>query len=38
MPIFRLAKAYMINNDLEKGLSTLETFNKLAMETTAKGE
>ena len=27
---FSLGKAYMINNDLEKGLSTLETFKKLA--------
>jgi hypothetical protein len=34
---FSLAKAYMINNDLEKGLYTLETFKKLAQETSAKG-
>jgi hypothetical protein len=27
----------MINNDFDKALSTLETFKKLAMETTAKG-
>jgi hypothetical protein len=30
---FYLAKAYMINNDLEKALATLITFNKLASET-----
>ena len=34
---FSLAKAYMINNELEKGLNTLQTFNKLARETKAKG-
>jgi hypothetical protein len=34
---FLLAKAYMINNELEKGLNTLETFNKLARETKTKG-
>jgi hypothetical protein len=34
---FYLAKAYMINNELEKGLNTLETFNKLARETKSKG-
>jgi hypothetical protein len=34
---FSLGKAYMINNDLEKGLSTLETFRKLAKETEDKG-
>ena len=34
---FFLAKAYMINNELEKGLNTLETFNKLARETKTKG-
>jgi hypothetical protein len=34
---FSLAKAYMINNELEKGLSTLQTFNKLAGETKSKG-
>ena len=27
---FSLGKAYMINNDFDKGLSTLETFKKLA--------
>src|SRR5512133_664610 len=30
---FYLAKAYMINNELEKGLSTLQTFSKFARET-----
>ena len=30
---FSLAKAYMINNDLEKGLATLETFKRLSSET-----
>lgn len=34
---FSLAKAYMINNDLDKGLKTLETFSKLAQETKARG-
>jgi hypothetical protein len=34
---FSLAKAYMINNELEKGLSTLQTFQKLANETKSKG-
>lgn len=34
---FSLAKSYMINNDLEKGLNTLETFKKLATETKSKG-
>lgn len=34
---FSLAKAYMINNELEKGLSTLQSFSKLARETTKKG-
>jgi hypothetical protein len=34
---FSLAKAYMINNELEKGLNTLVTFNKLALETKSKG-
>jgi hypothetical protein len=34
---FSLAKAYMINNQLEKALSTLQTFNKLARETSSKG-
>jgi hypothetical protein len=34
---FFLAKAYMINNELEKGLATLTTFRKLASETKSKG-
>jgi WD40-like Beta Propeller Repeat len=34
---FSLAKAYLINNQLEKALSTLETFSKLARETKDKG-
>ena len=34
---FFLAKAYMINNELEKGLKTLQTFKKLATETQSKG-
>ena len=34
---FSLGKAYMINNNFDKALSTLETFKKLAMETTEKG-
>lgn len=34
---FFLAKAYMINNELEKALNTFQTFNKLASETKAKG-
>lgn len=34
---FSLAKAYMINNELEKGLATLQTFQKLAQETKGKG-
>jgi hypothetical protein len=34
---FSLAKAYMINNNLDKGLSTLETFRKLALETKTRG-
>ena len=34
---FSLAKAYLINNQLEKALNTLQTFNKLARETTSKG-
>jgi hypothetical protein len=34
---FSLAKAYLVNNQLEKALSTLETFSKLARETKAKG-
>lgn len=35
---FFLAKAYMINNEFEKALNTLQTFNKLARETNTKGE
>jgi hypothetical protein len=34
---FYLGKAYMINNELEKGLNTFETFNKLARDTKSKG-
>jgi Tol biopolymer transport system component len=34
---FSLAKAYMINNDFEKGLNTLQTFSKLVGETKSKG-
>lgn len=34
---FSLAKAYMINNDLEKAMNTLNTFKKLAQETKTKG-
>lgn len=34
---FSLAKAYLITNQLEKALNTLQTFNKLARETTTKG-
>ncbi len=34
---FLLGKAYMINNELEKGLSTLQLFRKLASETKDKG-
>jgi Tol biopolymer transport system component len=34
---FSLAKAYLINNQLDKALNTLQTFNKLARETTSKG-
>jgi len=34
---FSLGKAYMINDELEKGLITLETFRKLALETKEKG-
>jgi Tol biopolymer transport system component len=30
---YSLAKAYMINNDPEKGINTFQTFNKLASET-----
>jgi tetratricopeptide (TPR) repeat protein len=34
---FSLARAYMINNELEKALTTLQTFQKLAGETKQKG-
>ena len=34
---FFLAKAYMINNEPEKALNTLETFKKLAQDIKAKG-
>ena len=34
---FSLAKAYMINNELEKGLNTLLTFKRLAEETKTEG-
>lgn len=34
---FYLGKAYMINNDLEKGLSTLEKFDNLSHGTDVKG-
>lgn len=34
---FSLAKAYMINNELEKALATLQTFEKLVGETKQKG-
>ena len=37
MPIFFLAKAYMINNDLERAVNTFQTFKKLAEETKTKG-
>ena len=33
---FSLSKAYLINNELEKALNTLQTFNKLVRETTPK--
>jgi hypothetical protein len=35
---FYLGKAYMINNDLEKGLNTLETFKRLSGESGLKME
>ena len=35
---FFLAKAYMINNDLEKGLSTLQKFNELSRSNEVKGD
>src|SRR5674476_66448 len=34
---FYLSRAYLINNQLEKALSTLQTFEKLARETASKG-
>jgi Tol biopolymer transport system component len=34
---FFLAKAYMINNDLEKAISTFQAFSSLAKETEKKG-
>jgi hypothetical protein len=34
---FFLAKAYMINNKLEKAMETFQTFKKLALETKEKG-
>jgi tetratricopeptide (TPR) repeat protein len=34
---FFLAKAYMINNELDKAVNTLQTFKKLAIETEEKG-
>jgi hypothetical protein len=34
---FSLARAYMINNDLEKALNTLQTFKKLAGDSKIKG-
>jgi len=34
---FSLAKAYMINNELEKGLNTLQTFNNLSRGSEIKG-
>ncbi len=34
---FSLSKAYLINNQLEKALSTLQTFSKLAREAKSKG-
>ena len=34
---FSLSKAYLINNQLEKALNTLQTFSKLARETNSKG-
>jgi hypothetical protein len=34
---FYLAKAYLINNELEKGLNTLQNFRNLAKETESKG-
>jgi hypothetical protein len=34
---FSLSRAYLINNQLEKALSTLQTFEKLARQTASKG-
>ncbi len=34
---FSLSKAYLINNQLDQALSTLQTFSKLARETSSKG-
>jgi len=34
---FSLAKAYLINNELDKSLKTYQTFRKLATETESKG-
>src|SRR5674476_870279 len=34
---FSLARAYLINNQLEKALNTLQTFSNLASETKSKG-
>jgi hypothetical protein len=34
---FSLARAYLINNQLDKALNTLQTFSKLARETKSKG-
>ena len=34
---FSLAKAYMVNNDLDKGLNTLETFKKLTSDKMKEG-
>ena len=34
---FSLSKAYLINNQLEKAMNTLQTFDKLARETASKG-
>ncbi|GEM_PF-192180 len=34
---FSLAKAYMVNNDLEKALNTFDTFRRLALEAKSNG-
>jgi hypothetical protein len=34
---FSLSKAYLINNQFDNALTTLQTFNKLARETSSKG-